>query len=130
MSDCDPMWDDCSAVEQEAKTSSLEDRTDEEWEEAFAEHSILHFVEFMESADPLSGQLTYIIVPILLAVWYYLVQLTMRQNIPNTSNSYWYYYSMALSSTNLWEKGWKVKVWGSATLMLLLAVYELVNAFA
>lgn len=134
------MWDDCTALEASTSTK-LDDRTDEQWEEAFAEHGILHFVEFMEGADPLMGQLTYVIVPALVATYYYYANANLRKPLINLygTGSDGDYYSFAeivlgkASPTDTvkvnWREGWQVKVFGSASLMAVLALFELVNIF-
>ena len=112
----------CEAIE------ALENRSEEEWTTAFIEHGILHFVEWMETAKPLQGQLTYIIYPLGYAAFFYLQRMNYRQGVDEDYYDNW--ESMdddEEAGTNLWEMAQTVKTFGSATLLGLLGLVELVN---
>ena len=128
------MTSDCKAMgtcppETDAKSADFESRTEEEWRALYVEHGLMHFMEFMERANPLQGQLIFIIAPIFLGSWYYVLQYTMRKDLPGTTNNYWYNYAAAESRSNVWLDGWNIKVYISSSLMILGGIFELLNMF-
>lgn len=124
MSDCE-LWGDCP--EGEEQDAGIKDKTDAEWTESFIEHGILHWVEFMEGADTLSGVLAFTIAPIAYALFYNLQAMNYRQGV---DEDYYENYETATGEDgNLWELSMNVKRWGTASILGALGLLELLNVF-